>query len=263
MYDVQWRDIPVYICNRNRLDGGFRRLVEWLLKIGMTKVIVIDNQSTFPPLLAYYKEMGDKLDVRVQDANIGPRGFWERGYHTAIDTPYIYTDCDLVPADTCPDGVIEMMLDALGKTEPATVDGGRKVGVGLRIDNLPDHFCKKDLVIKWESQFWRGERVSYAPAFFASVDTTFAMYHPKQGFTYTGMRLDNPFVFEHVPWYSDESKPTEEDTFYKEHYETAHEGGKMWKSDVGGWSLYGWSVRSKASLEGTFKVRGYDVLERI
>lgn len=255
-YDINWRDIPCYICNRNRLDGGFRRLVEWLLKIGMTKVIVIDNQSTFPPLLAYYKEMGGKIDVRVQDANIGPRGFWERKkYHEAINSPYIYTDCDLVPADFCPDTVIETMLDALNKTEPTTENGGRKVAVALRIDNIPDHFCKKHLVVKWESQFWQGERVPYAPAVYASVDTTFAMYHPKQPFTYTGMRLDSPFVFEHVPWYSDESKPTEEDTFYKEHYETAHEGGKMWKSDVGGWSLYGWSVRSKESLESTFKVR--------
>ena len=257
MYDIEWRKIPVYICNRNRLDAGFRRLVEWLLSIGMESVNVIDNQSTYPPLLKYYEEMGDKIHVLRQDVNLGPRGFWQiKAYHKNIATPYIYTDCDLVPAADCPDDVIAVMLAKLTKVEPPEANGGRKVGVSLRIDNLPDHFCKKDLVVKWEQKFWDESRRFDEQSLYADVDTTFAMYHPRQDFTYIGLRLDKPRSFEHVPWYSDESKPTDEDVYYRDHYETAHEGGKLWKSDEGGWALYGWSVRSKESLESTFKLRG-------
>ena len=259
MYDIAWQDVPTYICNRNRLDCGFRKLVDWLLKIGMKNIFVIDNQSTYPPLLEFYEQYKDRITVLRQDSNLGPRGFWlKKKYHAQIKTPYIYTDCDLVPADHCPDDVIEKMLGLLGKQEP-----GRKVGVSLRIDNLPDHFCKKDLVIRWESGFWDAERKQQVnneyeggTAFRADVDTTFAIYHPQQEFTYTSLRMDAPYSFEHAPWYVDESKPTAEDLYYKAHYETEHEDGKSWKTDSEQWGLYGWSVRSKTSLEKTLKVRG-------
>jgi hypothetical protein len=246
------------VINRNRLDRGFKQLITWLLRIGMKNVIVVDNGSTYMPLIRYYAEMAKQITILKQDSNIGPRGFWQiKKYHETITTPYIVTDCDLAPAPDCPDDVIEKMLDALNKTEPVTENGGRKVGVSLRIDNLPDHFCKKQMVLTWEKQFWNeANRVPDVNAFYASVDTTFAMYHPKQDFTYTGMRLDKPYSFEHIPWYVNESIPNEEDDFYKNNYETLHEGGKLWKSNTGGWSLYGWSVRSKESLEDTFRLRG-------
>ena len=261
-YDLDWRDIPVHICNRNNLDRGFRRQVEWLLSIGMKNVIIIDNRSTYGPLLKFYEELKGKIDVQVQEFNIGPRGWWELGQHERVLTPYIYTDCDMVPSPDCPADVIEVLLELLNKQET-----GRKVGVSMRIDNLPDHFSKKDLVVKWESGFWNPDNKQQInneygegqKAFRADVDTTFAMYHPQQSFTYTALRTDTPYSFEHVPWYEDDSNPTEEDVYYRDHYETAHEGGNMWKTDEGGWSLYGWSVRSKKSLEETFQKRGIEL----
>ncbi len=258
MYDIDWHDIPVFICNRNNLDRGFRRLVDWLTSVGMHNITVVDNKSTYEPLLKFYAERTD-LNVDVQAMNIGPRGWWALGKHEQVLTPYIYTDCDVVPAETCPADLIPVLLGLLQKQET-----GRKVGVSLRIDNLPDHFSKKDLVIKWESRFWEPENKEQINneygdgqrAFRADVDTTFALYHPQQPFTYTALRTDAPYSCEHVPWYSDDANPTEEDKFYREHYETAHEGGEMWKTDRGGWALYGWNVRSRKSMEETFRLRG-------
>lgn len=267
MYDLDWQDIPVFICNRNNFDRGFKRLVAWLLSMGMKKITIVDNQSSYPPLLAFYEEMKDRITVDTQVMNIGPRGWWALGNHMKIDTPYIYSDCDVVPSFDCPQDVIEKLLGVLGTQEPPVGDvhGGRKVGVSLRTDNLPDCFTKKDMVIKWESGFWNPDRrvdptLTYGlPVFSADVDTTFAMYHPRQPFTYTALRTDAPYSFEHIPWYNDEANPTEEDKFYREHYETAHEGGQMWKTDQGGYALYGWNVRSKASMEETFKARGIEL----
>jgi hypothetical protein len=261
-YEIDWHDIPVFVCNRNNLERGFRKQVEWLLSIGMRDINVVDNQSTYPKLLTYYDSLANSVRILPQDQNLGPRGFWEiLNAHDKIMTPYIYTDCDVVPADSCPADVIEVLLGLLQKQE-----SGRKVGVSLRIDNLPDHYSKKDLVIKWESGFWTPDRKEQInneygdgqTAFNANVDTTFAMYHPQQEFTYTALRTDAPYSFEHIPWYADDSQPTEEDQYYREHYETKHEDGQMWKTDKGGWALYGWSVRSRASMEETFKVRGIE-----
>ena len=258
-YNIDPTEVPVFIVNRNNLERGFKRLVEWLLSIGMKHIVIVDNLSTYAPLLSFYEEMKDKIKVEVQSVNIGPRGWWALENHTKVMTPYIYTDCDVVPSSDCPGDVIETMLGLLRKQET-----GRKVGVSLRIDNLPDHYSKKDLVIKWESGFWTPDRKEQINneygdgqrAFNSNVDTTFAMYHPQQPFTYTSLRTDAPYSFEHVPWYSDDSNPTEEDAYYKAHYETQHEGGQLWKTDTGGWALYGWSVRSKASLTETFRKRG-------
>lgn len=256
-YDIHWTEVPVFICNRNRLELGFRQLVTWLLRIGMKSINVVDNQSTYPPLLEFYSQNADRINVLVQDSNLGPRGFWQKkGLHKGIATPYIYTDCDIVPSDYTPDDVIEQMLDLLKRQ-----DRDRKVGVGLRIDNLPDHYCKKELVIRWESHYWDAERKQqvnneYAngqTAFNADVDTTFAMYHPGKEFTYTSLRMDAPYAFEHAPWYIDESKPTEEDIYYKVHYETEHQGE---------WPLYGWSIRTKESLDNCLRMRGYEPVHR-
>ena len=259
-HDVRWRDIPIFTVNRNNLERGFRRQIEWLRKIGMKNITVIDNSSTYEPLLQFYKDA--ELNVQVQNGNIGPRGWWALGEHEKVKTPYIYTDCDVAPSADCPDDVIEVLLELLRQQET-----GRKVGVSLRIDNLPDYFSKKEMVIKWESGFWNPDRQNQehneyrgkGRAFNSDVDTTFALYHPQQPFTYTALRTDAPYSFEHVPWYADDSVQTEEDKFYREHYQTAHEGGGMWKTDQGGYALYGWSVRSKASLEETFKHRGIEL----
>lgn len=260
VYDIDPTEVPVFICNRNNLERGFRRQVEWLLNAGMKYVNVVENGSTYPPLVEYYKKMSNDITVLPQASNIGPRGWWELKQHERVLTPYIYTDCDVVPSDTCPADLIAVLLSVL-----QTQETGRKVGVSLRTDNLPDHFSKKDLVIKWESGFWNPDRridsalTNGVQVFNADVDTTFAMYHPQQSFTYTALRTDAPYSLEHIPWYNDEANPTDEDLYYRAHYETAHENGQMWKTNEGGWALYGWNVRTRASMEDTFRKRGIEL----
>ena len=53
-------------------------------------------------------------------------------------------------------------------------------------------------------------------AFFAAIDTTFALYEPGAGkWDGVHIRLDFPYVVEHMPWYIPTDEPHAERDFYK------------------------------------------------
>ena len=71
---VQVADIPVYINNRDRLTST-KALTEWLLRAGTKNIVILDNDSTCPPLLEWYKSLPEGTEV-VRQGNLGPWGFW-------------------------------------------------------------------------------------------------------------------------------------------------------------------------------------------
>ena len=54
--------IPIIINNYNRYSA-FIKLVDWLSSAGFVNIIVLDNQSTYPPLLEYYKNNNQYVEV--------------------------------------------------------------------------------------------------------------------------------------------------------------------------------------------------------
>ena len=217
---MNWRDTPIHVTNRDNLDRGFRRLVAWLRQAGHGNITVIDNGSTWPPLLAFY-DKSPELNVLRLTTNMGPYAFWHLGMQVQQAAPFVVTDPDVVPAVACPSDLVERMLWAM-ETLPATPC---KVGPSLRVDNLPAHYRLHKEVVAWESQWWQrtvtvGESVV---AYDALIDTTFALYKagsgswPSEG---THYRLAPPYELEHVPWYEDSRHPSEEAAYYREHIDT-------------------------------------------
>ena len=205
-----WKDTSIWIVNYNNFTRGFQRLVEWLQSAGMTNVTVIDNHSTWPPLLEYYQTMKDVTLLR-QSENRGHEVFWKLGYHLQQKERFIVTDPDVVPSDCCPKDLIRKMHEVAERIPSA------KVGPALRIDNLPDHYRLKDLMLRSECGYWdESKRIPHGDAFFAAIDTTFALYEPGAAkWDGVHIRLDFPYVVNHVPWYDDSSQPNEERDYYK------------------------------------------------
>lgn len=113
--------------------------------------------------------------------------------------------------DNCPDNFMEHFIQIL-KKYPLS----QKVGFGIRIDDLPNHFKQKKAVIKHESQFWEDE---ISPQLYkAKIDTTFALYRPYCGgpvsSNYTTYRTGSPYLIKHLPWYIDSSHLNEEEQYY-------------------------------------------------
>ena len=206
-----WQDIPIFINNRNHLDIGFRDLVNWLIESGSRRIEVIDNDSTFPPLLDYYNHCPVK--VHKLKKNMGPQAFWDCGIDFNVWSHYVVTDSDVVPGSECPKDLVKRMFEIFNKYES---QGCTKVGPGIKL-NIPACYQRQREVISHETQFWQNE---VEPGLYeAAIDTTFGLYSELR-FAIPGKkqyRLQPPYVIEHKPWYIDKDKRPLEDRYYTEH----------------------------------------------
>lgn len=217
--DVVVADIPVIINNRNRYTY-LLQLIHWLEKAGMNNITILDNDSTYPPLLEYYSTTAHRV-VKLGE-NVGHLALWKSDLYNEIKSKfYIYTDPDVVPAVDCPNDLVTTLLAGLKKYN--SID---KIGVGLKIDDLPDHYDSKKKVMEWESQFWK---VQVDPGIFnAGVDTTFALYRPYTNgaiWVAPAYRTGPPYVAHHMPWYENSEFPGEENLYYAQN---VRQGASHW-----------------------------------
>lgn len=214
--DIDYKQIPIVINNFNRL-WYLQKLVESLRKRGYNNLYVIDNNSTYPPLLDFY----EKCDLTVfrLSENVGYKSIWQTDiYQHFKHSYYVYTDVDMQIDDDCPEDFMEHFVKILQKYPMA-----QKVGFGIRIDDLPDCYHNKKEVQEWESQFWKKE---VEPGLYeAAIDTTFALYRPYcQGAAcsyHQTFRTGRPYLIKHLPWYQDSQKPTEENLYYAQNIRTS------------------------------------------
>jgi hypothetical protein len=206
-----WQSIPIILNNRNRFDS-LRRMITWLLAAGCTDIRILDNDSTYPPLLSFYDQLPARVSLQKLGENIGPWAFWKLDLHKGMTTPYIVSDADLVPADFCPDHLIRQLAFVAGRFP----DCG-KVAPGLRVDTISPKYGQCVAAFQFEARYWSSPVAS--GLFAAPVDTTFALYPAGAEFTNRGgnLRLGYPYLLEHTPWQVEEDALTEEETFYRAH----------------------------------------------
>lgn len=200
----------MFVICRDRVLA-LRRLLTWLEDEGLTNVVLVDNASTYPPLLDLYRETPHRV-IRLAQ-NWGHNSVWETGLvdTLALDRPYVVTDPDVVP-DTTAHGALSHFARLLNSF-PHHV----KVGFGLRIDDLPSHFERRDDVLAWEASAWENEVCP--DVFQAPIDTTFALYRASVRAPTLGpsLRTGGRFVARHEPWYEDSRRPSEELRHYRAH----------------------------------------------
>lgn len=211
--------VPIFIIARDRVSY-LDQLVCWCKRArGFEKdiqleIVIIDNDSSFPPMLAYL----DRINVRVVKfgRNRKMMSPWDSGMVDEYKAPFfVITDCDVVPDGDCPLDAVSMLIDTL--KQYSSID---KAGLSLITDNLPDHYEHKDRVHLEEHPYsmldW-DYRFHYAP-----IDTTFAVWRYGLGYGIGRcLRSKAPYTARHLPWYEDSSNLTEEIKYYKEHSDPA------------------------------------------
>lgn len=198
--------ISIFIINRNRLTST-RKLVDWLLDACDSKITIIDNDSTYPPLLEYYQNLSVGIELFRNDKNGGPYVFWDEKQFHSVKPPYIITDSDLVPADCCPKDLVQHLVWELAQ-HPTYF----KIGCALRIDNLPESPWQAGEIAS-QSRYWK-ERLG--DCYIANVDTTFAIYRDCfVNSSAPALRTGPPYLMEHTPWYI--WPFTEEELYFREH----------------------------------------------
>jgi hypothetical protein len=219
MKRFDFRGTPILINSRDRLSY-LVKLIDWLLNADHYNIYVVDSASTYPPLLAYFEDIGKSVQVVRFTDNVGPQCVWERKLIQMldIDTPFVVTDPDVLPTETCPYEFLEYYWEILCAFPEMT-----KVGPALVVSDLPDHYRWKKEVVTWETQFWT--KPIHPGLYDAHIDTTFALYRPRSASDMRGIRTGFPYLARHLPWYEDSSRPTEEQLYYVRHAKT---DGSSW-----------------------------------
>lgn len=211
------KNIPIVILNKDRFHP-LVKLVDALHKRDYRNIIVIDNLSTYEPLLEWYKTANVTVFF-----NTHPETRFDNGtlYHLMFDLKlepfatilkdyYVFTDSDVIPDECVPENFIEDMVKVC---EEYDVD---KVGLGLRIDNLPSN-PQTDSVLHYETPYWNA-KINHDDyeLYNAVVDTTFAVYGPgrKPLWSRNTIRMGGDFIARHEPWYYDPSNLPEDELYY-------------------------------------------------
>lgn len=213
--------VPLVIICRDRLSP-LVRLVDWLTQANCDQVILLDNDSRWPPLLEFYQRSPFEV-VRLKE-NLGSQAPWLSGLVDERFTGrhYAVTDPDVVPAEECPYDLLDHLAAVLDR-HPQRI----KVGVGLKIDDLPASYRHANDAMSWESVHWAQE---IEPGLFdAPVDTTLAVYRVggSHGIS-PALRTGPPYVARHMTWYTNSTVLTDEDRFYRARASVSGGTGTNW-----------------------------------
>jgi hypothetical protein len=201
-------EIPVFVNCRDRLTP-LLDLLRFLERAGSKRIYLLDNDSTYPPLLEFYERTPHRV-IRLGQ-NLGHRSLWLGAVFDELQVqgPFVFSDPDIVPIEECPPDAIGYFAEVLER-----YPGYTKAGFGLRIDDLPNHFAHRAAVLAWESRFWR---CALAPRLYeAPIDTTFALYRgPGWHGQFGAIRTGYPYLARHTTWYLDLDDLPEEERYYK------------------------------------------------
>ena len=208
--DTNIWEIPIFINNFNRL-GCLKTLVHWLIRAGYRNIWVMDNDSTYPPLLEYYSQMEEEAgSVRIYrlGKNLGHTALWDSGIleKLRVKGVYVYTDSDVVPSCHCPTDFLQHLLDVL-RRYPFL----KKVGLGLHTEDITYFDAEKTKEMEKRFYLHKMEEELY----FGAVDTTFALYRNYRHYhLYVSARTTGKFMAHHLPWYYDYRNLPDDEIYY-------------------------------------------------
>jgi hypothetical protein len=220
-----YKSIPIIIISFNQLFY-LKQLVVFLKKHNYKNIVIIDNNSTYQPLLEYFDKIESTVTIHRLKQNYGHLVFWKvkELYEKYSKGYYVVTDADINPIPECPEDFLLYFKTILDKDLKIT-----KAGFSLKIDDIPDTNINKDKVLKWESRFWRNCTID--GNFVAGIDTTFELYrtnyiHNENSFL-KGCRTKYPYTAKHGGWHINTNNLTEEQKFY---FENCNESS-AWRVD--------------------------------
>ena len=207
-------NVPIFIISYNRLKY-LKQQISVLENWGYTNLIILDNASTYEPLLAYLQTLPHRVEFLPK--NLGHKALWQcpQFFPIIFQQYYVLTDNDVIPDEHCPPDFMAHFYSILQRYPHVP-----KVGFSLRIDDLPACYTESDKVREWEAQFWKKRLDDQDELYDAPLDTTFALYRPgiipADRRWFSAIRTGAPYCARHLPWYEDSSSHSEEFIRYKQ-----------------------------------------------
>ena len=206
-------NIPIVINNRNRFTTT-KNMVDKLLLINPNEeIIIIDNESSYPPLMLWYKEVlinPKYKSVKIHfHKNEGHLALWSTGLDKQLGEYFIYTDSDIELNENLPLDWKEIMFNTMQHFKE------KKVALGIRLDDIPDYYRFKNQVLRNEARWWLDSNKIGEHLYLADTDTTFALYKNFHDNCYVSIRITREdLLCRHMGWYLDLNNLDEEEKFY-------------------------------------------------
>lgn len=199
---------PIFITNMNRLTTTKKMVEDLFILNGSSNITIIDNASTYPPLLDWYKYIENSIKIIRHDNNRGCWTFFYSNHFREHNEKYhVYSDADLELNPDMPYNWQEIMIEYLEKYH-------RKSSLALRISDIPDNDLKPK-ILDHQNICWypTDEKDVYK----AVTDMTFTLDKQSSGYRYESVRLTGNFECRHMPWYLDYDNLPEEELYYLNH----------------------------------------------
>jgi hypothetical protein len=205
---------PVFIINFNRLTLP-SRMADYLADCPGVYPVIVDNASTYPPLLEYYETTPHK--VKRLSGNWCSTVIFFCGIleEYGITERFILTDPDLI-LDSIPKDFLHLLHLGLDKYPWA-----QKAGFSLEINDLPDTEITRAAKAHEES-YW-SEKLD-DQFYRAQIDTTFCMVRKIHDMP--AVRTARPYTAKHAPWYYTDKDTLPDDELY--YLQTASSDSTYW-----------------------------------
>ncbi len=214
------KNIPLIIPCFNQLTYLKNLINWWRFYHPENPIYIVDNRSTYQPLLDFYKKGLDentKLHIYSENTFIpNMRDFIDRFINGKYEY-YVISDPDIMPHPATPANFLEIWKNYIENKN------FHRVGFNLIIKDLPLWLNEREMIIHNESELIKGkEVVAYGgfTGYKAPIDTTFCLYKSSNG----GWQSPMPGkdwgnclrIFEayHLSWYQDPDYVNEEMDFY-------------------------------------------------
>ena len=225
--------IPIYIPTFNN-PTYLINFIKQLEKNGAKNIVVIDNNSTYPPMKECLSIIEEKYKVVRLDQNFGPHYILRnKQFYQSLPELFCLSDPDLEFSTSLPvDFINELKI----------ISEVHKVGkVGLALEFSSEDVMHSELfldgqkvgAIEYEQQFWTnniGKNQTGDDLYRTTLDTTFALYN-KTYFDpedrYTAIRVAGKFTAKHLGSLSNSIVPKSESSYYKSLTRYSYFGGKL------------------------------------
>ena len=186
--------IPVIINNRNLLEWPRQMLHDIQKFDNVGDIIIVDNNSTYEPLLEWYAT--NPCEVIRLNENMNQSAPWLIGI--PFDRKYEYyvvTDPDL-DLSNVPKDCLNVLKEKLEKYKEFD-------RIGLSISTIPD--IKEDKTLYYWvrgslGHYWDKTALEDGLLKRHIIDTTFGLYHISRNKSGSSCSLDRPYSVRHLPW---------------------------------------------------------------
>lgn len=252
--------IPIFIIVHDRIKV-LKKCIKSIEKLeGDKEIIIYNHNTTYKPCLDYLDSIKEKYKIyNINDLEYinSAKSGKDRANRIRISRNdnllktikiylnenkevkyFCWTDCDIELSDK------ELDLLEVLKVISKKYNHKKIVGPGLRLDDIPDYYPRKNKVLSEQKKFWdspisfkwKDKNITY---YVNRIDTTFGLHHidnfnvllkKSTGFfRISAIRIGDKYSARHLDWYTNPKTDIDEEYIYYSKTASNSHWGKLSK----------------------------------